>query len=75
MKLIYHKVGKKFKVCGKKYVFRESKIADEIENCYSCDLDNNQELCFRMVCAANERPDRKNTIVKEIKTNANRQSN
>lgn len=70
MKLIYHRTGKKFTIKGKKYVFRESKIVNEIDNCFSCDLDNNQELCFRMVCAAHERPDNKNTIVKEI-TNTN----
>ena len=65
--LIYCKVGKIFKVKDKKYIFKESFIESEIENCISCDLDNNPTLCYRMICSASERLDGKNTIIKEIK--------
>ena len=65
--LIYFKTGKIFKLQGKKYFFKESSIESEIENCVSCDLDNNPTLCYRMICSASERLDGKNTIIKEIK--------
>lgn len=74
-RLIYHKTGKIFKVNGKKYCFQESYNYSEVENCISCSLDNNQKLCYRMRCSASERPDNKNTIVKEITENDNSRNN
>lgn len=69
-KFIYREVGEVFEIDGKKLYFEESNTNDEIKNCRSCSLDNNRNLCYQMRCAAFDRPDNKNTIVKEI-TNAN----
>ena len=65
--LIYHEIGEIFEINNKKLYFAESKINDEIKNCISCALDNDTKLCFKMKCSSSERPDRKNTILKEIK--------
>ena len=47
-------------------MFEETNIDDEIMNCSSCALRNDTKLCYQMRCGASDRPDNKNTILKEI---------
>lgn len=65
-KLIYREIGEIFEYKGKKLYFEESNIYDEIINCSSCALIDNEKLCYQMRCGASDRPDNKNTILKEI---------
>lgn len=65
-KFIYREIGKIFEFGGKKLYFEETNIDDEIMNCSSCALSDDTKLCYQMRCGASDRPDNKNTILKEI---------